>query len=68
LKLGTGHRKDSLHTVGRNRVESTDSAAHSAVEEKQKVQMRVPRDESQVSVGGLLALDYGRKKILQKKR
>jgi hypothetical protein len=54
--------------VGRNRAESTDCAAQSAVEEKKKVQIRVPRDESQVSVGGLLALGYGSKKILQKKR
>jgi hypothetical protein len=61
LKLGTRHRKDILHTVGRNREESTDCVAQSAAEEKKKVQIRVPRDESQVSVGGLLALGSGSK-------
>jgi hypothetical protein len=39
LKLGTRHRKDSLHTVGRNREESTGCVVQSEVEVKQKVQI-----------------------------
>jgi hypothetical protein len=38
LKLGTRHRKDSLHTTGRDRAESTGCSAQSAVEVIQKVQ------------------------------
>jgi hypothetical protein len=38
LKLGTRHRKDSLHMIGRDRAESTGCSAQSAVEVIQKVQ------------------------------
>jgi hypothetical protein len=61
LRLGTRHKKDSLHTGWRNREGSTGCTAQSEVEVKQKVHIKVPRDESQVSVGGLLALGYGKK-------
>jgi hypothetical protein len=38
LKLGTRHRKDSLHKEGRDRAESTGCSTQSEVEVKQKVQ------------------------------
>jgi hypothetical protein len=38
LKLGTRHRKDSLHKEGRNRTERTGCSTQSEDEEKQKVQ------------------------------
>jgi hypothetical protein len=68
LRLGTRHKKDSLDTGWMNKAGSTGCATQSEVKVKQKIQIRVPRDESHVSVGGLLALGYGRKRILQKKR
>jgi hypothetical protein len=69
LKLGTRQRKYSLYTLGRNRAKITGCATQSEVEVKQMVQIKVPRDESQVSVGGLLALGYGlRKKSKEKGR
>jgi hypothetical protein len=61
LKLGTRHRKDSLHKEGRDRAESTGCSAQSEVEVNRRFRPAVPRDESHVSVGGLLALGYGRK-------
>jgi hypothetical protein len=53
--------------VGRNIEKSTDCAVQFAVEEKKKVHIRVPQDESHVSVGGLLALSSGNKRRLRKK-
>jgi hypothetical protein len=42
---------------------------HSRKSKKNKrIRSQVPRDESQVSVGGLLALGYGRKQRMRKKR
>jgi hypothetical protein len=38
LKLGTRHRKDSLHKMGRDRAESTGCSTQSAVEVLQKAQ------------------------------
>jgi hypothetical protein len=38
LKLGTRHRKDSLHEEGRDRAESIGCSAQSEVKVKQKVQ------------------------------
>jgi hypothetical protein len=38
LKLGTRHRKDSLHKEGRDKEEITDYLAQYEDEEKQKVQ------------------------------
>jgi hypothetical protein len=61
LRLATRHKKDSLHIGWRNKAEITGCVVQSAVEVQQKIQIRVPRDESQVSVGGLLTLGYGRK-------
>jgi hypothetical protein len=39
LKLGTKHRKDSLHTVGEDRAERTGCSVQPEVEEKQKDQI-----------------------------
>jgi hypothetical protein len=61
LKLGTRHRKDSLHTRWRNRVENTRCTGQPEVKVQKKANIKVPWDESQVSVVGLLALGYGRK-------
>jgi hypothetical protein len=36
--------------------------------QNRRIRFKVPRDESQVSVGGLLALGYGRKWRTRKKR
>jgi hypothetical protein len=63
LKLGTRHRKDSLHKIGRDRAESTGCSVQSAVEVIQRFNPTVTRDESHVSVGGLLALGH----VLRKK-
>jgi hypothetical protein len=63
LKLGTRHRKDSLHREGRE-ASRRKKRLHCAVYGRRKIEAsrsEVPRDESQVSVGGLLALGYGRK-------
>jgi hypothetical protein len=38
LKLGTRHRKYSLHKIGRDKAESTGCSTQSEVELKQKVQ------------------------------
>jgi hypothetical protein len=59
--MGARHRKDSLHTVGRNRAERRDCVVQFAVEENQKVHIIVPWDESRVSVEGMFSLGYGRK-------
>jgi hypothetical protein len=63
LKLGTRHRKYSLHMIGRDRAESTGYSAQSAVEVIQRLNPVVTQDESHVSVGGLLALGH----VLRKK-
>jgi hypothetical protein len=68
LRLGTRHKKDSLRTGWRNRAESTGYVAQFEVEVKKKVQLKVPQDESEVSVGGMLALVYGRKQRLMEKK
>jgi hypothetical protein len=68
LRLGTIHRKDSLHIVGEARAESVGCSAQAEVEAKKRIRSEVPQDESQVSVGGMLALGYGGKKILREKR
>jgi hypothetical protein len=38
LKLGTRHKKDSLHKIGRDKAESTCYSAQSVVEVIQEVQ------------------------------
>jgi hypothetical protein len=64
LKLGTRHRKDSLHTIGRDKAESTGcSIAVYSQSKYRRFNLAVTQDESHVSVGGLLALGY----VLRKK-
>jgi hypothetical protein len=61
LKLGTRHRKDSLHTVGGTEQKAQAALRSLKSKKNRRFRSEVPRDESQVSVGGLLALGYGRK-------
>jgi hypothetical protein len=63
LKLGTIHRKDSLHNRKRGGIEQKIEVALRSQKSKKKRKTRseVPQDKSQVSVGGLLALGYGSK-------
>jgi hypothetical protein len=49
--------------IGRDKAESTGCSTQSAVEVKGRLNLAVTRDESHVSVGGLLALGY----VLRKK-
>jgi hypothetical protein len=45
------------------------AALHSLkMKQRRGIRSEVPRDESQVSVGGLLVLGYGRKRRSRKKR
>jgi hypothetical protein len=53
----------------RHRAESKGCPAQSKVEVKiERIRSEVPRDESQVSVGGLLALGYGREVKIKKEK
>jgi hypothetical protein len=63
LKLGTKHRKDRLHMIGRNKVESTGYSAQPTAQVKRRLNLAVTQDESHVSVGGMLAFGY----VLRKK-
>jgi hypothetical protein len=68
LKLGTRHRKYSLHTLGKERAEITSYSAQPEDKAIRRVRSDLPQDESQVSDGGLLALRYGSKQRVKQKR
>jgi hypothetical protein len=67
LKLGTRHKKDSLHREG-EKAERRGFTEQSEFEVNRRIRSEVPQDESQVSVGGLLALGYESKRRSRKKR
>jgi hypothetical protein len=63
LKMGTRNRKDSLHKGWREGKDKNAKVVLRSLKLKKnrKLRYEVPQDESQVSVGGFLALRYGSK-------